>query len=85
MAQDTSQQKRGPSDATDYSSTTAPETKKEAEEQPHPTDPRLVPGGAMGVAADPGMSSLDRDMAPHGGSSTGQQDIGETRNDQEGS
>ena len=85
MAQDTSQQKRGPSDATDYSSTTAPETKKEAEEQrPHPGDPRLVPGGAMGVAADPGMSSLDRDMEPHGGNSTGQQDIGSTRNDRQG-
>jgi hypothetical protein len=57
--------KRGPSDATDYSPTKAPETKVEAEEQhPHPSDPRLHPGGAHGTAADPGMSSLDENAVP---------------------
>jgi hypothetical protein len=43
-------QTRGPSDAADYSSTKAPETRREAEEQvPAPTDPRLQPGGAQGA------------------------------------
>ena len=47
MAENTSDRKRGPSDATDYSSSKAPETRKEAEEQhPQPSDPRLRPGGA---------------------------------------
>ncbi len=51
--------KPGPSDATDNSSTTAPETGKEAEERrSHPRDSRLQPGGAHGSPADPGMSSL---------------------------
>jgi hypothetical protein len=35
----------------------------------------------MGTAADPGMSSLDREVPPHRGRSTGQQDIGSTRNE----
>jgi hypothetical protein len=52
---------RGPSDATDYSSTKAPETQKEAEQQEPDPDPRLHPGGAHGSAADTGMSSLDWD------------------------
>jgi hypothetical protein len=43
----------------DYSSTQAPETRKEAEEQhAHPGDPRLHPGGAHGAPVDPGMTSL---------------------------
>ena len=80
MAKDTSRQRRGPSDPSDYSSTISPETQQEAEEQhPHPSDTRLQPGGAMGTRADPGMSSLDRDIPPSGGQSTGQQDIGATR------
>ena len=80
MPEDTSRQRRGPSDSTDYSSTTAPETKPEAEERhPHPSDTRLNPGGAMGTPADPGMSSLDRDIPPSGGASPGLQDIGSTR------
>lgn len=57
---DPTQPRRGPSDATDYSSTKAPETRKEAEERDaHPDDPRLRPGGAHGAKNDPGMSSLD--------------------------
>ena len=68
MTEDTSRQRRGPSDATDYSSTTAPATKPEAEERDtHPRDTRLTPGGAHGAAADPGMSSLDREMTASGG------------------
>jgi hypothetical protein len=79
MADDTSQQRRGPSDATDYSASKAPETRKEAEEEhPHPSDNRLHPGGAHGAAADPGMSSLDRDKHPTGARSPGQQDFGST-------
>jgi hypothetical protein len=70
MADETSTPRRGPSDATDYSSTKEPETRKEAEEQhPHPSDTRLNPGGAHGAAADPGMSSLDRETHPTGGKS----------------
>lgn len=80
MAEDTSRQKRGPSDATDYAPTQAPDTQKEAEERhPHPSDTRLQPGGAAGVAADPGMSSLDHDRLPDGARRPGQQDIGATR------
>jgi hypothetical protein len=70
--------KRGPSDATDYSSSKAPETNKEAEErEDHPTDPRLLPGGAHGAKRDPGMSSLDPAEAISGGRSTGQEDYGQ--------
>ena len=65
-------------DTPDYSSTQAPETRKEAEEKhPHPDDTRLQPGGAHGATHDPGMSSLDRDAALSGGESTGQEDYGQ--------
>ncbi len=65
MANDTKAPRRGPSDATDYSSTKAPETQVEAEENhPQPSDPRLHPGGAHGAHADPGMSSLKEDDVP---------------------
>lgn len=77
MPDDDRKQKRGVSDATDYSSTKAPETQQEAEQSPtRPSDPRLVPGGLRGTAADPGMSSLDRDVATSGGTSPRQQDVG---------
>ena len=70
--------KRGPSDATDYSSSTAPETQLEAEERhEHPSDSRLQPGGAHGAKHDPGMSSLDRNEAVSGGRSSGQEDEGQ--------
>ena len=83
MATDSNSERRGPSDATDYSSTKAPETKVAAEERDRqPSDPRLVPGGAHGTHTDPGMSSLDRDTVPGGAHSPGQQDIGATRNDE---
>ncbi len=65
MANDTKEPKRGPSDATDYSSTKAPETQPHAEEKDeNPSDPRLHPGGAHGAAADPGMSSLKEEAVP---------------------
>lgn len=65
-------------DTPDYSSTQAPETRKEAEEKhPHPDDTRLQPGGAHGTKHDPGMSSLDRSETPSGGRSTGQEDYGQ--------
>lgn len=74
--------KRGPSDATDYSSSKAPETTKEAEErEDQPTDPRLLPGGAHGAKQDPGMSSLDPEEAISGGRSTGQEDYGQPPTD----
>ena len=65
-------------DTPDYSSTQAPETRKEAEERhKHPDDTRLQPGGAHGAKSDPGMSSLDREEAFSGGESTGQEDYGQ--------
>ena len=74
--------KRGPSDPTDYSSTEAPETQAEAGEQhPHPSDARLIPGGAHGAAVDPGMSSLERNNPPRGDESRRPQDLGATRTD----
>ena len=55
--------RRGPSDATDYSSTKAPETQEDSDDF-HPGDPRLHPGGAHGSAVDPGMSSLHEEDLP---------------------
>jgi len=63
MPSDTKEPRRGPSDATDYSSTKAPAT-PEAPEEVHPRDPRLTPGGAHGSAVDPGMSSLHEEDLP---------------------
>lgn len=72
--------RRGPSDATDYSSSKAPDTQPAAEERDaEPSDPRLHPGGAHGSPTDPGMSSLDREITFSGGRSPNQQDIGATR------
>ena len=81
MTNDPSQPRRGPSDATDYSSTKAPETRHEAEERhPQPSDTRLQPGGALGSPADPGMSSLERDEHPTGATRPGLEDFGSTEN-----
>jgi hypothetical protein len=63
VADQTKDPRRGPSDATDYSSTHAPET-PQAPEDVHPSDPRLNPGGAHGSTADPGMSSLHEEDVP---------------------
>ena len=77
MAKETHGKKRGPSDATDYSSTQAPETQKVAEmRHPLPTDDRLVPGGTRGADDNQGLPALDRDEANSGGQSTGQTDYG---------
>ena len=81
MTENTSRQRRGPSDATDYSSSTAPDTQQAAEEHQHPSETRLQPGGTRATAADPGMSSLDRETTVSGGRSTGQQDIGSTEDE----
>jgi hypothetical protein len=66
-------------DTTEYSGSKAPETRKEAEEQAGPSDERLQPGGARGSKADVGMSSLDRDITVSGARSTGQQRVGDTK------
>jgi hypothetical protein len=80
VASDTNQPRRGPSDATDYSSTQAPETAKAAEGHEAPGgDSRLWPGGAHGTAVDPGMSSLDRDAVPSGAVRPGEQDFGKAK------
>ena len=64
-------------DTTEYSGSKAPETRQEAEERTGVRDERLIPGGARGAKADPGMSGLDRDQAASGGRSTGQERVGE--------
>ena len=65
MPSDTNQPRRGPSDATDYSSTKAPETQVVAEERDgRDPDARLRPGGAHSVPVDPGMSSLQEHTVP---------------------
>ena len=65
MASDSNEPRRGPSDATDYSSTKAPETQPAAEERDGgDPDPRLHPGGAHSAPVDPGMSSLDESAVP---------------------
>lgn len=79
MADTAARKPRGPSDPTDYSSTQAPETQEAAEgRRPVPTDDRLVPGGPEGAAADPGMTSQDKDLAGTGGTGSGESDIGST-------
>jgi hypothetical protein len=84
VSNDTGQKPRGPSDATDYSSTKAPETQDAAEQREAPgPDKRLMPGGEHGVAADPGMSSLDRDQQPSGASGMGMEDFGTSTKDLE--
>ena len=73
MADTTDRPKRGPSDGADYSSTKAPETRDEAEEErSRPSDSRLQPGGAHPTQWDPGMSSLDRGETISGGHDSGQ-------------
>jgi len=79
MASDSSQPARGPSDATDYSSTKAPETQNAAEQQEPSGDPRLLPGGAHGSPTDPGMSSLVHEQQPAGASGMGMEDFGSTK------
>ena len=79
MADNTSRKRRGPSDATDYSSTQAPETRRVAEgRHPLPTDDRLVPGGPAGSDAESGVASLDRDKTPSRAEPTGETDTGST-------
>jgi hypothetical protein len=63
VANETKDPRRGPSDATDYSSTKAPDT-PQAPEEVHPSDSRLKPGGAHGSVVDPGMSSLHEEDLP---------------------
>ncbi len=79
MAEESYRKRRGPSDATDYSSSQAPETQERAGGRHDlPTDERLVPGGSRGADAEQGMPALDRDGTFSGGDSTGQTDFGAT-------
>jgi hypothetical protein len=69
--EDARKDRRGPSDATDYSSTKAPATQKYAEgRRPRPRDERLQPGGGRAAPEDPGIASLDPESTivpdPHG-------------------
>jgi hypothetical protein len=51
-------------DTSDYSSTKAPDTAKEAEERQSTPDARLIPGGAHGSHTAQGMAGLDVDPDP---------------------
>ena len=53
-------------DTSEYAPSKAPDTREHAEEAATERDNRLMPGGAHGTDADPGMSSLDRDEVPSG-------------------
>ena len=63
-----------PDDTSEYSSTKAPETRKEAEEREDDfSDPRLIPGGAEPRTHTlQGMAGLDRDTVPNLATDTGQ-------------
>ena len=51
-------------DTSEYSSTKAPDTRKEAEEERSTPDARLIPGGAHGSHTAQGMAGLDPDAEP---------------------
>ena len=60
-------------DTAEYSSTKAPETRKEAEEQESTVDSRLIPGGAEPkTPSQQGMAGLDRDEVANGATDSGQ-------------
>jgi hypothetical protein len=62
-----------PDDTSEYSSSKAPETRKEAEEPYEFSDTRLIPGGAEPrTHTDQGMAGLDRDTVPSQAVDTGQ-------------
>ena len=50
-------------DTSEYSSTKAPDTRKQAEEKESTHDARLIPGGAHGTPTAQGMAGLE-DFAP---------------------
>jgi hypothetical protein len=79
VANDTTQQKRAPSDATDDSASEAPDIQNAAEQYELSGDPRLRPGGAHGSPTDPGMSSLNHDQQPSGASGMRMEDFGSTK------
>ena len=67
----------GTDDTTEYAPSRAPETREHAEERDDsPVDARLIPGGARGSDADPGMSSLDRGDVPSEAAPPGLSDYG---------
>jgi hypothetical protein len=72
------QDSAGPSDATPYAPTKAPETQAAAEERVSPTDPRAIPGGAQGARAEIGMSAMDRADVPSGAEKPDQLDVRDT-------
>ena len=79
MTEESFKKRRGPSDATDYSSTQAPDTQEVADDREAlPADERLEPGGEEGTPKGTGMASLDRDRHLTNGRSTGQTDFGGT-------
>lgn len=60
-------------DTSEYSSTQAPETRREAEETVSQPDSRLIPGGAEPRSnTQQGMAGLDRDAVPNEARDTGQ-------------
>jgi hypothetical protein len=68
----------------DYSATEAPENRGHVESEGPAGDPSRRPGGARGAPADVGMSGVDRDTLPNGGTDTGQTDYGTPAADRQG-
>jgi hypothetical protein len=66
MAEDTAQQIANKDEASEYSASKAPETRRAVVGRVSPEDPRLIPGGAHGSAADVGMSGMNREDVPSG-------------------
>ena len=60
-------------DTSEYSSSKAPETRREAEEKVSQPDSRLIPGGAEPRSdTQQGMAGLDHDAVPNQAQDTGQ-------------
>ena len=68
-------------DTSEYSSTKAPDTRKEAEERQSTPDARLIPGGAHGSHTAQGMAGLDVDAEPAAQESGQQQSNAADRSD----
>ena len=66
MAEETAHTIAKQDKATEYSASKAPETQQATTGRENPPDPRLIPGGAHGSAADVGMSGMDRKDVPSG-------------------
>jgi hypothetical protein len=69
-------------DSSEYSSSKAPETREQAEQQDDAVDSRLLPGGAEPrTPSQQGMAGLDHDAIAGGSADRGQPREGDTGTD----